>query len=84
VQNEETATILRFVVMFASDDGLAVLVAASNATDCASAMFLNRVDRSGQDRPRGAPQASLHTGTGTFVDLCGVDLCGSVASPHRC
>src|SRR4249920_3532808 len=33
VQIEETATILRFVVMFASGDGLAVLFAASNATD---------------------------------------------------
>ena len=30
------ATILRFVVMFASGDGLAVLFAASNATDSAS------------------------------------------------
>ena len=33
VQIEETATIWRFVVMFASGDGLAVLFAASNATD---------------------------------------------------
>jgi hypothetical protein len=39
MQIVETATIVRFVVMFASGDGLAVLFAASSATDWAFAMF---------------------------------------------
>jgi hypothetical protein len=54
VQIEETATILRFVVMFASGDGLAVLLAASNATDWGFRDVRNRADRSVQDRPPGA------------------------------
>ena len=55
VQIEETATILRFVVMFASGDGLAVLFAASNATDWGLRDVRNRADRSVQGRPPGAP-----------------------------
>jgi hypothetical protein len=39
VQIDGTATILRFVVMFASGDGLSLLGVARNATDGASAMF---------------------------------------------
>ena len=54
VQIEETATIWRFVVMFASGDGLAVLFAASNATDWGLRDGRNRADRSVQDRPPGA------------------------------
>jgi len=55
VQIEETATIWRFVVMFASGDGLAVLFAASNATDWGLRDGRNRADRSVQadgDRQR--------------------------------
>jgi hypothetical protein len=58
VQIEETATIWRFVVMFASGDGLAVLFAASNATDWGLRDGRNRADRSVQDRPRGALAAA--------------------------
>src|SRR4051794_30852606 len=39
VHTEETATIVRFVVMFASGDVLALLSVASNATTAAFAMF---------------------------------------------
>ena len=54
VQIEETATILRFVVMFASGGGLAVLFAASNATYSGFRDVRNRADGSVQDRPPGA------------------------------
>jgi len=50
MQIEETATILRFVVMFASGDELAVLFAASNATDRGLRDVRNRADRSVQGR----------------------------------
>jgi hypothetical protein len=59
VQIEETATILRFVVMFASGDGLAVLFAAINVTDWGFRDVRNRADRSVQGRPPGRPSLSL-------------------------
>jgi hypothetical protein len=58
VHIEETATIWRFVVMFASGDGLAVLFAASNPTDWGLRDGRNRADRSVQDRPPGALAAA--------------------------
>src|SRR6478752_9271747 len=45
VQIEETATILRFVVMFASGEGFAALFAAGNATDWGFLDVRNRAYR---------------------------------------
>jgi hypothetical protein len=55
VQIEETATILLFVVMFASGEGFAALFAAANLTDWGFRDVRNRAYRCVQDRPPGAP-----------------------------
>ena len=86
VQIEETATILRFVVMFASGDLLAVLLAASNATR----LGLSRCSESGRPvcprPPAGRPSLSLplHTGAGLFVDLRRSECLFWAADHSRC
>jgi hypothetical protein len=81
VQIEETATILRFVVMFASGDGLAVLFAASNVTDWGFRDVRNRADRSVQDRPPGALASASPSIPGRAYLSISVDLSACFGPP---